>query len=55
MINKSKNYKLGPLPWSRETLIKAFRANWLGALEAIKEDPGFAAQEGLEDVQMIFF
>jgi len=47
----ANNYKLGPLPWSRDTLIKAHWVNWVGALENIKEHPGFAAQEGLDDVQ----
>ena len=43
-------YKLGPLPWSRDTLIKAFWTNWVQVLENIKEHPGFAAHEGFEDI-----
>jgi len=46
------NYKLGPLPWSRETLIKAHWANWVATAEDIKEHPGCAAQEALQAVQM---
>ncbi len=46
------NYKLGPLPWSRDTLIGAYRTNWVQATENIKEHPGFAAQEGFDDVKL---
>ncbi len=44
-------YTLGPLPWSREKLIQTFWANWVDSFEQIKEHPGFAAHQALEDIQ----
>jgi hypothetical protein len=51
-IRMATNYKLGPLPWSRDTLVHAYWTNWVDALENVKEHPGFAAHEALQAVQM---
>jgi hypothetical protein len=54
MDRQDKTYRLGPLPWSRETLIKAYWGNWLAAYEYIKEHSGFTAQEQLQAIQFAF-
>ena len=46
-----RSYSLGPLPWSREQLIKDYWSNFVAAFEHIKEHPGFAANQGLDDIQ----
>lgn len=46
------NYKLGPLPWSRDTLIKAYWANFIEVAESIKEHPGFSVLEAFQHVQL---
>ena len=55
---RQRHYKLGQLPWSRDSLKKAFWQNFIEAYELIKEHPGFAAYEMMEDIQRsleIFF
>jgi hypothetical protein len=47
-----KSYRLGPLPWSHDTLIKAYWRHWPAVYDYIKEHPGFTAQEHLETIQL---
>jgi hypothetical protein len=46
-----RQYRLGPLPWSQETLKTAYWRNFIEAYALIKEHPGFGAHEMMEDVQ----
>src|SRR6266496_438457 len=51
MADKLSQYSLGPLPWTRERLINAYWADWLGSLQKIKEHPGYLAHQALDDIQ----
>lgn len=47
-----KTYTLGPLPWSEETLRKAYFKSFTEARTAIKEHPGFIAHCDLDVLQL---
>src|SRR2546426_623633 len=50
---KRGQYTLGPLPWSREQLVRDFWSNFIASFEHTKEHPGFGANQALEDIQNI--
>lgn len=43
-------YKLGPLPWSDETLARAYFQSFVAAYEAIREHPGYTLHKRVESL-----
>lgn len=49
-----QNYTLGPLPWSKELLRKAYFRDFITTRKAIQEHPGFQAHRHLCSLQLLF-
>jgi len=50
-VSEAKEYSLGPLPWNKEMLHKAYFSNLVSTTEAIKEHPGYEVESDLFDLR----
>ncbi len=50
-MSEAKEYNLGPLPWNKDMLHKAYFSNLVSTTEAIKEHPGYEVESDFLDLR----